>query len=344
MLTILEAIKNAENLESQLNENPPKSDLFNMTPCSVTAGRIAKMEPSKFAEVFDKKSIILYIPVMSISSMYGGKFKEVAKQKKGFGFYHFRDSDWSIVVISSISEEHCEVSDIELSAEAIDNKWWHQHTKEGKKSSKDSYQIPTEDIIDSFGALSLTKFKGYKIFVIDKEEFKLDPWKDNTIDTAEFSTFTLFSDFYELLDGMYKDYQKLYEDIYAIVSKGRSLDDIRSQKKGHTWNYAVCQAGPKIDYHKENGIAIAIVGFGKYFKIGKLGIGAASYWPSIQKGQTANISDFVSYSSIDKVPGFKITDKQYEKALEIAETWEGRFKKFRDEWNALIEKFKKKYD
>lgn len=291
----LEINEAVESVEASVVDNKP-TDILHLEDSPLPWQKVGRLTPEKFNDIFGGKMIVICIPCTSISTFSGGLFEMDAKKKK-YQTGYFKKGK-TIIVVSSITKETCEVNDMEFAPLPLYASWNHTHYSSMSYDRK----IKTEHVIESIAALRLKIFQergGSKLWVINKDgKFRdgIFGWKD------------LFKPFYSIINNYFDTYNKVLDEVEEIVSKGRYIEDVTKLRRGSTWNYAV------LNRKKHNSdVILSIVGYEKATIVSH----AYAAWPVILHPSSVSTSKFYMFDAGKGMSGYKITNAMYEKAAKV---------------------------
>ena len=317
-LEINEAI---ESVEASVVDNKP-TDILHLEDSPLPWQKVGRLTPEKFNDIFGGKIIVICIPCTSISTFAGGVFEMDAKKKK-YQTGYFKKGK-TIIVVSSITKETCEVNDMEFAPLPLYASWNHTHYSSMSYDRK----IKTEHVIESIAALRLKIFQergGSKLWVINKDgKFKdgIFGWKD------------LFKPFYSIINNYFDTYNKVLDEVEEIVSKGRYIEDVTKLRRGSTWNYAV------LNRKKHNSdVVLSIVGYEKATIVSH----AYAAWPVILHPSSVSTSKFYMFDAGKGMSGYKITNAMYEKAAKVIDQLQPALDVMNNDFEQLYNKWISKF-
>ena len=317
----LEINEAVESVEASVVDNKP-TDILHLEDSPLPYQKIGRLTPEKFNDIFGGKLIVICIPCTSISTFAGGVFEKDAKKKDTFGYFK---NGKTIIVVSSITKETCEVNDMQFAPQPLYASWGHTHY-----STPQNRKIKTEDVINSIAALRLKVFQergGSKLWVISNvEEFgskgSIFGWKD------------LFKPFYNIINNYFDTYSKVFDEVEEIVKKGRLIEDVTKLRKGSTWNYAVLN---RQGYNSD--VRISIVGYGKATMVSI----ANRDWPVILHPSMVSTSEFYMVEQGKGMSVYKITDAMYEKAAKAIDQLQPALDTMNSDFEQLYNKWISKF-
>lgn len=326
----LEINEAVESVEASVVDNKP-TDILHLEDSPLPWQKVGRLTPEKFNDIFGGKMIVICIPCTSISTFAGGVFERDAKAKK-FKFGYFQRGK-TIIVISSITKETCEVNDMEFAPQPLYASWNHTHysTSQSRYSTSQTSKIKTEDVIKSIAALRLKIFQergGSKLWVINKDgEFNkrgIFGWKD------------LFKPFYSIINNYFDTYNKVLDEVKEIVSKGRYIEDVTNLRKGSTWNYAVLD---RKRYGDGSDVVLSIVGYNKATIVSH----AYNAWPVILHPSSVSTYQFYIRDLGKGMSGYKITSAVYEKAAKAIDQLQTALDVMNNDFEQLYNKWISKF-
>lgn len=317
----LEINEAVESVEASVVDNKP-TDILHLEDSPLPWQKVGRLTPEKFNDIFGGKMIVICIPCTSISTFAGGVFEKDAKKKDTFGYFK---NGKTIIVVSSITKETCEVNDMQFAPQPLYASWDHTHY-----STPQNRKIKTEDVIKSIAALRLKIFQergGSKLWVINKVgEFGYKSgifgWKD------------LFKPFYSIINNYFDTYNKVLDEVEEIVKKGRYIEDVTKLRKGSTWNYAVLN---RRGYGSD--VVFSIIGYNKATMISH----AYHAWPVILHPYTVSTSEFYMSDYGKGMSGYKITDAVYEKAAKAIDQLQTALDTMNNDFEQLYNKWISKF-
>ena len=317
----LEINEAVESVEASVVDNKP-TDILHLEDSPLPWQKVGRLTPEKFNDIFGGKMIIICIPCTSISTFAGGVFEMDAKKKK-YQTGYFKKGK-TIIVISSITKETCEVNDMEFAPLPLYASWNHTHYS----SMSYDRRIKTEHVIESIAALRLKIFQergGSKLWVINKDgKFRdgIFGWKD------------LFKPFYSIINNYFDTYNKVLDEVEEIVSKGRYIEDVTKLRRGSTWNYAV------LNRKKHNSdVVLSIVGYEKATIVSH----AYAAWPVILHPSSVSTSKFYMFDAGKGMSGYKITNAVYEKVAKIIDQLQPALDVMNNDFEQLYNKWISKF-
>lgn len=317
----LEINEAVESVEASVVDNKP-TDILHLEDSPLPWQKVGRLTPEKFNDIFGGKMIVICIPCTSISTFAGGIFERDAKKKK-YQTGYFKKGK-TIIVVSSITRETCEVNDMEFAPLPLYASWNHTHYS----SMSYDRRIKTEHVIESIAALRLKIFQergGSKIWVINKDgKFRdgIFGWKD------------LFKPFYSIINNYFDTYNKVLDEVEEIVSKGRYIEDVTKLRRGSTWNYAV------LDRKKHNSdVVLSIVGYEKATIVSH----AYAAWPVILHPSSVSTSKFYMSDYGKGMSGYKITNAVYEKAAKVIDQLQPALDVMNNDFEQLYNKWISKF-
>lgn len=317
----LEINEAVESVEASVVDNKP-TDILHLEDSPLPWQKVGRLTPEKFNDIFGGKMIVICIPCTSISTFAGGVFEKDAKKKDTFGYFK---NGKTIIVVSSITKETCEVNDMQFAPQPLYASWDHTHY-----STPQNRKIKTEDVIKSIAALRLKIFQergGSKLWVINKVgEFGYKSgifgWKD------------LFKPFYSIINNYFDTYNKVFDEVEEIVKKGRYIEDVTKLRKGSTWNYAILN---RKGYNSD--VRISIVGYNKATMVSI----AYRDWPVILHPYTVSTSEFYMADHGKGMSAYKITDAMYEKAAKVIDQLQPALDTMNNDFEQLYNKWINKF-
>lgn len=291
----LEINEAVESVEASVVDNKP-TDILHLEDSPLPWQKVGRLTPEKFNDIFGGKMIVICIPCTSISTFAGGVFERDAKKKK-YQTGYFKTGK-TIIVVSSITKETCEVNDMSFAPLPLYASWNHTHYSSINYDKK----IKTEHVIESIAALRLKIFQergGSKLWVINK---------DGKFTNGRFGWKDLFKPFYNIINNYFDTYNKVLDEVEEIVSKGRYIEDVTKLRRGSTWNYTV------LDRKKHNSdVVLSIIGYDKATMVSH----AYNAWPVILHPSSVSTSKFYMSDYGKGMSGYKITNAMYEKAAKV---------------------------
>ena len=290
----LEINEAVESVEASVVDNKP-TDILHIENSPLPWQKVGRLTPEKFNDIFGGKLIVICVPCTSISSFADGLFEQDAKStRRKFSSYIKRGK--SIIVVSSITKDTCEVNDIEFAPQELYASWGHMHY-----SAPQNRKIKTEDVIKSIAALRLKIFQergGSKLWVINNcKEFGYN---------SNFGWEELFKPFRSIINNYFDAYNKVFSEVESLVKKGDYIQDVTKLDDDSTWNYAV------LNNRYDSDMKVSIVGYKKATIISH----AYMNWPVILHPNIVSTSEF--YMPNGKgMSGYKITDTMYDDATKI---------------------------
>ena len=317
----LEINEAVESVEASVVDNKP-TDILHLEDSPLPWQKVGRLTPEKFNDIFGGKMIVICIPCTSISTFAGGVFEKDAKKKDTFGYFK---NGKTIIVVSSITKETCEVNDMQFAPQPLYASWDHTHY-----STPQNRKIKTEDVIKSIAALRLKIFQergGSKLWVINKAgEFGskrgIFGWED------------LFKPFYSIINNYFDTYNKVLDEVKEIVKKGRYIEDVTKLRKGSTWNYAVLDSKGYV-----NDIVLSIVGYDKATMVSH----AYKAWPVILHPSSVSTSKFYNFDAGKGMSGYKITNAMYEKAAKVIDQLQPALDVMNNDFEQLYNKWISKF-
>ena len=317
----LEINEAVESVEASVVDNKP-TDILHLEDSPLPWQKVGRLTPEKFNDIFGGKMIVICIPCTSISTFAGGVFEMDAKKKK-YQTGYFKKGK-TIIVVSSITKETCEVNDMEFAPLPLYASWNHTHYSSMSYDRK----IKTEHVIESIAALRLKIFQergGSKLWVINKDgKFRdgIFGWKD------------LFKPFYSIINNYFDTYNKVLDEVEEIVSKGRYIEDVTKLRRGSTWNYAV------LNRKKHNSdVVLSIVGYEKATIVSH----AYAAWPVILHPSSVSTSKFYMFDAGKGMSGYKITNAMYEKAAKVIDQLQPALDVMNNDFEQLYNKWISKF-
>ena len=317
----LEINEAVESVEASVVDNKP-TDILHLEDSPLPWQKVGRLTPEKFNDIFGGKMIVICIPCTSISTFAGGVFEMDAKKKK-YQTGYFKKGK-TIIVVSSITKETCEVNDMEFAPLPLYASWNHTHYSSMSYDRK----IKTEHVIESIAALRLKIFQergGSKLWVINKDgKFRdgIFGWKD------------LFKPFYSIINNYFDTYNKVLDEVEEIVSKGRYIEDVTKLRRGSTWNYAV------LNRKKHNSdVVLSIVGYEKATMVSH----AYAAWPVILHPSSVSTSKFYMFDAGKGMSGYKITNAMYEKAAKVIDQLQPALDVMNNDFEQLYNKWISKF-
>ena len=317
----LEINEAVESVEASVVDNKP-TDILHLEDSPLPWQKVGRLTPEKFNDIFGGKMIVICIPCTSISTFAGGVFEMDAKKKK-YQTGYFKKGK-TIIVVSSITKETCEVNDMEFAPLPLYASWNHTHYS----SMSYDRRIKTEHVIESIAALRLKIFQergGSKLWVINKDgKFRdgIFGWKD------------LFKPFYSIINNYFGTYNKVLDEVEEIVSKGRYIEDVTKLRRGSTWNYAV------LNRKKHNSdVVLSIVGYEKATIVSH----AYAAWPVILHPSSVSTSKFYMFDAGKGMSGYKITNAMYEKAAKVIDQLQPALDVMNNDFEQLYNKWISKF-
>ena len=317
----LEINEAVESVEASVVDNKP-TDILHLEDSPLPWQKVGRLTPEKFNDIFGGKMIVICIPCTSISTFAGGIFERDAKKKK-YQTGYFKKGK-TIIVVSSITKETCEVNDMEFAPLPLYASWNHTHYSSMSYDRK----IKTEHVIESIAALRLKIFQergGSKLWVINKDgKFRdgIFGWKD------------LFKPFYSIINNYFDTYNKVLDEVEEIVSKGRYIEDVTKLRRGSTWNYTV------LNRKKHNSdVVLSIVGYEKATIVSH----AYAAWPVILHPSSVSTSKFYMFDAGKGMSGYKITNAMYEKAAKVIDQLQPALDVMNNDFEQLYNKWISKF-
>lgn len=316
----LEINEAVESVEASVVDNKP-TDILHLEDSPLPWQKVGRLTPEKFNDIFGGKMIVICIPCTSISTFAGGVFEMDAKKKK-YQTGYFKKGK-TIIVVSSITKETCEVNDMEFAPLSLYASWGHTHYSGANYDRR----IKTEHVIESIAALRLKIFQergGSKLWVINKDgKFKngIFGWKD------------LFKPFYSIINNYFDTYDKILDEVAEIAKKGRYIEDVTKLRRGSTWNYAVFNQKYNSD------IVLSIVGYEKATIVSH----AYAAWPVILHPSSVSTSKFYMFDAGKGMSGYKITNAMYEKAAKVIDQLQSALDVMNNDFEQLYNKWISKF-
>lgn len=317
----LEINEAVESVEASVVDNKP-TDILHLEDSPLSWQKVGRLTPEKFNDIFGGKLIVICIPCTSISTFAGGVFEKDAKKKDTFGYFN---NGKTIIVVSSITKETCEVNDMKFAPLPIYASWGHTHFL-----TPEIIKIKTEDVIKSIAALRLKVFQehgGSKLWVINKV-------KEFGTKSSEFGWKDLFKPFYNIVNNYFDTYNKVFDEVEEIVKKGRAIEDVTKLRKGSTWNYAVLN---RKGYNSD--VRISIVGYEKATMVSY----AYADWPVIIHPHIISTSEFHMVEHGKGISVYKITDTMYEKAAKAIDKLQPALDTMHSDFTQLYNKWISKF-
>ena len=317
----LEINEAVESVEASVVDNKP-TDILHLEDSPLPWQKVGRLTPEKFNDIFGGKMIVICIPCTSISTFAGGVFEMDAKKKK-YQTGYFKKGK-TIIVVSSITKETCEVNDMEFAPLPLYASWNHTHYS----SMSYDRRIKTEHVIESIAALRLKIFQergGSKLWVINKDgKFRdgIFGWKD------------LFKPFYSIINNYFDTYNKVLDEVEEIVSKGRYIEDVTKLRRGSTWNYTVLN---RKKYNSD--VVLSIVGYEKATIVSH----AYAAWPVILHPSSVSTSKFYMFDAGKGMSGYKITNAMYEKAAKVIDQLQPALDVMNNDFEQLYNKWISKF-
>ena len=317
----LEINEAVESVEASVVDNKP-TDILHLEDSPLPWQKVGRLTPEKFNDIFGGKMIVICIPCTSISTFAGGVFERDAKKKK-YQTGYFKKGK-TIIVVSSITKETCEVNDMEFAPLPLYASWNHTHYS----SMGYDRRIKTEHVIESIAALRLKIFQergGSKLWVINKDgKFRngIFGWKD------------LFKPFYSIINNYFDTYNKVLDEVEEIVKKGRYIEDVTKLRKGSTWNYTVFN---RKKYNSD--VVLSIVGYDKATMVSH----AYNAWPVILHPSSVSTSKFYMADYGKGMSGYKITNAMYEKAAKVIDQLQPALDVMNNDFEQLYNKWISKF-
>lgn len=317
----LEINEAVESVEASVVDNKP-TDILHLEDSPLPWQKVGRLTPEKFNDIFGGKMIVICIPCTSISTFAGGVFERDAKKKK-YQTGYFKKGK-TIIVVSSITKETCEVNDMEFAPLPLYASWNHTHYSSMSYDRK----IKTEHVIESIAALRLKIFQergGSKLWVINKDgKFRdgIFGWKD------------LFKPFYSIINNYFDTYNKVLDEVEEIVKKGRYIEDVNKLRKGSTWNYAVFN---RKKYNSD--VVLSIIGYDKATMVSH----AYAAWPVILHPSSVSTYQFYIRDLGKGMSGYKITNAMYEKAAKVIDQLQPALDVMNNDFEQLYNKWISKF-